>query len=42
MRTDAAQVPEDGVVLAPELVATWLPTFVHHPRLLGVRTVYLP
>ena len=41
MRTGAAQVPEDGVVLAPELVATWLPTFVHHPRLLGVRTVYL-
>lgn len=37
----AAQVPEDGVVLAPELVATWLPTFVHHPRLLGVRAVYL-
>jgi len=42
MRTGAAQVPEDGVVLAPELVATWLPTFVHHPRLLGVRAVYLP
>jgi len=38
----AAQVPEGGVVLAPELVATWLPTFVHHPRLLGARAVYLP
>jgi hypothetical protein len=37
----AAQVPESGVVLAPELVATWLPTFVHHPRLLDVRMVYL-
>lgn len=36
-----AQVPESGMVLAPELVATWLPTFVHHSRLLGVRTVYL-
>jgi hypothetical protein len=38
----AGQVTESGVVLAPELVATWLPTFVHHPRLLGVRAVYLP
>jgi hypothetical protein len=38
----AARVPENGVVLAPELVATWLPTFVQHPRLLGVRMVYLP
>ena len=35
------EVPEDGVVLAPELVATWLPTFVHHPKLLAVRAVYL-
>lgn len=30
------------MVLAPELVATGLPTFVQHPGLLGVRTVYLP
>lgn len=37
----AAQVPESGVVLAPELVATWLPTFIRHPRLLDVRGVYL-
>lgn len=37
----ATRVPENGVVLAPELVATWLPTFVQHPRLVGVRTVYL-
>lgn len=40
-RQVVAQVPENGVVLAPELVATWLPTFVRHPRLLGVRKVYL-
>jgi len=37
----AGVVPENGMVLAPEGVATWLPTFVHHPRLLDVRTVYL-
>lgn len=40
-RQVATRVPESGMVLAPELVATWLPTFVHHPRLLDVRTVYL-
>ncbi|HET9820075.1 MAG TPA: DUF6077 domain-containing protein [Rhodanobacteraceae bacterium] len=34
-------VPETGVVLAPKLVAFWLPTFVVHPRLLGVRDLYL-
>lgn len=34
-------VPANGVVLAPELVATWLPTFTHHPELIGVRAVYL-
>lgn len=34
-------IPENGMVLAPEGVATWMPTFVHHPRLLGVRTLYL-
>jgi len=34
-------VPETGVVLAPKLVAFWLPTFVVHPQLLGVRDLYL-
>ncbi|HJU25920.1 MAG TPA: DUF6077 domain-containing protein, partial [Rhodanobacteraceae bacterium] len=34
-------VPEDGVVLAPEAVSTWLPGFVVHPELLGVRSLYL-
>lgn len=34
-------VPEEGVVLAPEDVSVWLPTFVVHPELLGVRTLYL-
>lgn len=29
------------MVLAPEGVATWLPTFTVHPGLLGVRTIYL-
>jgi hypothetical protein len=37
----AKAVPEKGVVLAPELVAFWLPTFVVHPQLLGVRLSYL-
>jgi hypothetical protein len=37
----AAQVPEQAVVLTPELVAFWLPTFVVHPQLLGVRLPYL-
>lgn len=31
---------ENDVVLAPELVASWLPTFVVHPKLLGVRPVF--
>ena len=34
-------VPEQGVVLAPEAVSVWLPSFVVHPELLGVRTLYL-
>ena len=37
----AAVVAEDGLVLAPEGVATWLPTFTVHPGLLGVRSIYL-
>ena len=37
----ARTIPEDGIVLAPEGVATWLPTFTVHPGLLAVRTVYL-
>lgn len=40
-RDVAEEVPEDGVVLAPDLVAFWLPTFVVHPQLLGVRDLYL-
>jgi hypothetical protein len=40
-RQVADKVPESGVVLAPQLVAFWLPTFVVHPRLLGVRLMYL-
>jgi hypothetical protein len=40
-RQVADEVPEKGVVLAPELVALWLPTFVVHPQLLGVRIAYL-
>jgi hypothetical protein len=34
-------VPEEGTVLAPEEVSVWLPTFVVHPELLGVRALYL-
>ncbi|HJU26591.1 MAG TPA: hypothetical protein VJ722_07955, partial [Rhodanobacteraceae bacterium] len=34
-------VPEKGVVLAPESVSIWLPGFVAHPQLLGVRSFYL-
>ena len=34
-------VPEQGVVLAPESVSIWLPGFVVHPQLLGVRSLYL-
>lgn len=40
-RQVAERVPEDGAVLAPELVAFWLPTFVVHPQLLGARLSYL-
>lgn len=40
----ATQVVEDfsehDRVLAPELVASWLPTFVVHPGLIGVRPVF--
>ncbi|HEY9111857.1 MAG TPA: DUF6077 domain-containing protein [Rhodanobacteraceae bacterium] len=35
------KIPEEGVVLAPEWVAFWLPTFVVHPQLLGARIPYL-
>lgn len=35
------QVPEEGTALAPEAVATWLPIFVAHPKLIGVRQMYL-
>jgi hypothetical protein len=34
-------IPEDRTVLAPEGVATWLPTFVVHPKLLATRLMYL-
>lgn len=34
-------VPEHGVVLAPEAVSIWLPSFVVHPELMGVRELYL-
>ncbi|HEY3521914.1 MAG TPA: DUF6077 domain-containing protein, partial [Rhodanobacteraceae bacterium] len=40
-RTVDRSVPEDGFVLAPEAVAVWLPGFVAHPELLGVRSLYL-
>ena len=40
-RQVAEKVPEHGVVLAPELVALWLPTFVVHPQLVGARIPYL-
>lgn len=32
---------EQGAALAPEAVAAWLPVFVRHPRLVGVRQAYL-
>lgn len=35
------EVPEHGVVLAPEVVSIWLPSFVVHPELMGVRELYL-
>ncbi len=34
-------VPEQGVVLAPEEIATWLPVFAVHPETVGVRHMYL-
>jgi hypothetical protein len=37
----AGRVPETGVVLAPEEVARWVPIFVSHPELVGVRQMYL-
>lgn len=37
----AKEVPEQGVVLTPELVSFWLSTFVVHPQLVGVRIPYL-
>jgi hypothetical protein len=37
----AENVPEQGVVLAPQSVSIWLPSFVVHPELLGVRGLYL-
>jgi len=40
-RQVAEEVPETGAVLAPELVAFWLPTFVVHPQLVGTRIPYL-
>jgi hypothetical protein len=40
-RAVAANVREDGLVLAPESVSTWLTVFVRHPRLVGVRQMYL-
>lgn len=40
-REVAARVPETDTVLAPEAVATWLPLFVAHPQLLGIRQMYL-
>lgn len=40
-REVAEHVPEEGTVLAPEAVSTWLPTFVVHPDTIGVRHMYL-
>jgi len=37
----AEDVPQRDVVLAPEAVSIWLPSFVVHPQLLGVRGLYL-
>ncbi|MEW9625045.1 DUF6077 domain-containing protein [Rhodanobacter geophilus] len=36
-----AGTPEQGIVLAPEPVATWIPIFVTHPQILGTRIMYL-
>lgn len=40
-RNVARNVPEGGAVLAPEAVAIWLPGFVVHPDMIGVRHMYL-
>lgn len=40
-RQVARHVPEGGTALAPEAVATWLPSFVVHPSTIGVRHMYL-
>lgn len=40
-RKVASEVPEGATVLAPEAVSTWLPVFIVHPRLAGVRQMYL-
>jgi hypothetical protein len=37
----ADTMPENGTILAPESVATWLPTFIAHPVLLSARGMYL-
>ena len=37
----AASMPESATILAPESVATWLPTFAVHPQLLASRGMYL-
>lgn len=37
----AAVIPENGIILAPDSVATWLSTFVTHPELLASRSMYL-
>jgi len=37
----AEDVPEQDAVLAPEAASIWLPSFVVHPQLLGVRGLYL-
>jgi Family of unknown function (DUF6077) len=37
----ALAIPESGTILAPESIATWLPTFVVHPELLASRRMYL-
>jgi hypothetical protein len=40
-RRVATRLPETATVLAPESVAAWLTGFVAHPRLVGVRHLYL-
>jgi hypothetical protein len=40
-RALAGIVPEQRAVLAPETVATWIPTHVVHPRIVAVRHMYL-